>query len=52
VFSTLSGVKASQKAEGDGETAALEFLNNSRGNRANIVGQQLLLKLLRWNGQA
>lgn len=51
MFSTLRGVKASQKAEGDGENAALESLNNSRGNRANIVGQQLLLNMLRWDGR-
>jgi hypothetical protein len=51
MFSTLRGVKASQKAEGDGENAALASLNNSRGNRANIVGQQLLLNMLRWDGQ-
>jgi hypothetical protein len=50
MFSTLRGVKANKKAEGDGENAALESLNNSRGNRANIVGQQLLLNMLRFAG--
>jgi beta-galactosidase len=50
IFSTLRGVKASQKAEGDGENAALGSLDTSRGNRANVVGQQLLLNMLRWAG--
>lgn len=50
MFSTLRGVKAGKKDEGDGENAALESLNNSRGNRANLVGQQLLLNMLRWSG--
>jgi beta-galactosidase len=48
MFSTLRGVKASKKAEGDGENAALTSLDTSRGNKANIVGQQLLLNMLRW----
>ena len=51
MFSTLSGVKAGKKAEGDGENAALTSLNTSRGNRANLVGQQLLLNMVRWAGQ-
>lgn len=42
IFSMLRGVKASKKAEGDGENAAL-------AHRANIVGQQLL-NTLRWAG--
>jgi beta-galactosidase len=50
IFSTLRGVKASQKAEGDGENAALTSLDTSRGNRAHVVGQQLLLNMLRWAG--
>jgi beta-galactosidase len=50
ILSTLRGVKASQKAEGDGENAALGSLDTSRGNRANVVGQQLLLNMLRWAG--
>lgn len=50
VFSTLRGVKATNKAEGDGENAAITALDTSRGNRANVVGQQLLLNMLRWAG--
>jgi beta-galactosidase len=51
IFSTLRGVKLGKKAEGDGENAALTSLNASGSNKANIVGQQLLLNLLRWAGQ-
>jgi len=51
IFSTLRGVKATNKAEGDGENAALTSLNTSGSNKANIVGQQLLLNMLRWAGE-
>jgi beta-galactosidase len=51
IFSTLRGVKLGVKAEGDGENAALTSLNSSGSNKANVVGQQLLLNMLRWAGQ-
>ncbi|UOQ69106.1 hypothetical protein [Hymenobacter volaticus] len=50
VFSTLRGVKVSQKTEGDGENAALTTLNSSGSNKANAVGQQWLLNMLQWAG--
>ncbi|WP_324670516.1 glycoside hydrolase family 2 protein [Hymenobacter sp. GOD-10R] len=50
IFSTLRGVKVGAKAEGDGENAALTSLNSTGSNKANIVGQQLLLNMLRWAG--
>jgi len=35
------------KAEGDGENEAMITFNNSSTNKANIVGQQLLLNMLK-----
>ena len=51
IFSTLRGVKIGVKAEGDGENAALTSLNSSGSNKANVVGQQLLLNMLQWAGR-
>jgi hypothetical protein len=37
-----------KKAEGDGENASMTTFNTSQKNSANIVGQQLLLNLLKY----
>lgn len=47
IFSCIKDIKAEKKAEGDGENASMTTFNNSQKNNANIVGQQLLLNLLK-----
>lgn len=47
ISSCLKSNKIEQKAEGDGENAAMTSFNAMAGNPANIVGQQLLLNLLK-----
>lgn len=47
IFSCIKDIKLEKKAEGDGENAAMTTFNNSQKNSANIVGQQLLLNLLK-----
>lgn len=47
IFSCIKDIKAEKKAEGDGENASMTTFNNSQKNSANIVGQQLLLNLLK-----
>jgi hypothetical protein len=47
IFSCIKDIKAEKKAEGDGENASMATFNNSQKNGANIVGQQLLLNLLK-----
>jgi len=47
LISTIKSVKVGKKAEGDGENAAMTTFNTAQGNKANIVGQQLLLNLLK-----
>ncbi len=44
----LKDVKLEKKAEGDGENASMTTFNTSQKNSANIVGQQLLLNLLKF----
>lgn len=48
IFSCLKEVGIGQRAEGDGENAALNTLNVSQKNKANLVGQQLLLNMIRF----
>jgi beta-galactosidase len=47
IFSCLKDVKLANRAEGEGENAAMNTFNSSQKNKANIVGQQLLLNLLK-----
>lgn len=51
ILSCLKGLKAEQRAEGDGENAAMNTLNVSQQNKANIVAQQLLLNMLKYAGK-
>lgn len=48
IFSCIKDVKLEKKAEGDGENASMTTFNTSQKNSANIVGQQLLLNLLKY----
>jgi len=47
LLSTINDVRIGKKAEGDGENAAITTFNNSSQNKANVVGQQLLLNLIK-----
>jgi hypothetical protein len=47
ILSCLKTAKPEKKAEGDGENAAMNTFNAMAGNPANIVGQQLLLNMLK-----
>lgn len=47
-FSCLNEVAIGKKIEGDGENAAMNTFNVSQKNKANIVGQQLLLNMPRY----
>lgn len=47
IFSCLRDVNVGRRAEGEGENAAMNTFNASGQNKANIVGQQLLLNLLK-----
>ncbi|GGH63481.1 hypothetical protein HNQ91_002518 [Filimonas zeae] len=48
-ISCIAGVKEKKRAEGDGENAAMNTFNAQVGNPANVVGQQLLLNMLKGN---
>jgi hypothetical protein len=48
IFSCLRDISIGRKAEGEGENAAMNTFNASQNNKANIVGQQLLLNLLKY----
>jgi beta-galactosidase len=48
IFSCIKDMKIERKAEGDGENASMATFNISQKNSANIVGQQLLLNLLKF----
>jgi beta-galactosidase len=48
IFSCLRDVNVTRRAEGDGENASMSTFNSSRSNKANIVGQQLLLNMLKY----
>ncbi|MDP4210191.1 MAG: glycoside hydrolase family 2 TIM barrel-domain containing protein [Bacteroidota bacterium] len=47
LLSCIKDIKDEKRAEGDGENAAMNSFNASQKNPANIVGQQLLLNLLK-----
>ncbi|WP_295649169.1 sugar-binding domain-containing protein [uncultured Mucilaginibacter sp.] len=47
ILSCIKTYKAEKKAEGDGENAAMNSFNVATGNPANVVGQQLLLNMLK-----
>ena len=47
IFSCLREVAAAKRPEGDGENAAMGTFNVSQKNKANIVGQQLLLNMIK-----
>jgi hypothetical protein len=47
IFACIKENAVVKKAEGDGENAAMNTFNVSAKNKANIVGQQLLLNLLK-----
>ncbi|MEO6521855.1 MAG: hypothetical protein ABIN91_09270 [Mucilaginibacter sp.] len=49
IVSCLKTTKAEKKAEGDGENASMSTFNADAKNPSNIVGQQLLLNMLRQN---
>ncbi len=49
IFSCIHDLKAVKRAEGDGENASMSTFNSSQLNKANIVGQQLLLNILRYS---
>lgn len=47
LLSTIKDLKLTKVAEGDGENASIATFNNSSQNKANIVGQQILLNLIK-----
>ncbi|MCW3091697.1 MAG: beta-galactosidase [Ferruginibacter sp.] len=47
IASCLKSSQAEKKSEGDGENASMSTINAAAGNPANIVGQQLLLNMLK-----
>lgn len=51
IFSCLRDAAAGKRAEGEGENAAMNTFNASQQNKANVVGQQLLLNLLKYAGE-
>jgi hypothetical protein len=51
IFSCIKDIKQEKRAEGDGENASMNTFNSSQKNSANIVGQQLLLNLIRYAHQ-
>ena len=48
VLSCIRDIKMGKKAEGDGENASMDTFNFSSKNPANVVGQQLLLNMLKY----
>jgi beta-galactosidase len=48
IFSCLKDLGTSRKVEGEGENAAMNTFNASSKNKANVVGQQLLLNMLKY----
>ena len=47
IFSCLKDLNLAKAAEGEGENAAMNSFNVSQKNKANIMGQQLLLNMLK-----
>lgn len=48
IFSCIKDIKVEKLAEGDGENASMDTFETSRKNTANVVGQQLLLNMLKY----
>jgi hypothetical protein len=48
IFSCIKDINVGRRAEGEGENAAMNTFNSSAKNKANIVGQQLLLNMIRY----
>jgi beta-galactosidase len=48
IFSCLKEMSTGRRAEGEGENAAMSTFNASQKNKANVVGQQLLLNMLKY----
>ena len=48
MFSCIKDIQPVRRAEGDGENAAMNTFNTSAKNKANIVGQQLLLNMMKY----
>ena len=48
IFSCIKDISVGKRAEGEGENAAMSTFNASQSNKANIVGQQLLLNMLKY----
>ncbi|PTQ98113.1 glycosyl hydrolase family 2 [Mucilaginibacter yixingensis] len=46
--SCIKSEKATKRAEGDGENASMNTFNTTASNPANVVGQQLLLNMLKF----
>ncbi|MCC2548699.1 hypothetical protein LJY25_19785 [Hymenobacter sp. BT175] len=51
IFACIRDVNTGRRAEGDGENEAMKTFNTSGKNKANLVGQQLLLNMLRYAGR-
>lgn len=51
ILSCIRDIKPDQRPEGDGENAAINTLNISQQNKANVVAQQLLLNMLKYAGK-
>jgi beta-galactosidase len=49
ILSCIKTNKVEKKAEGDGENASMSSFNTAAGNPANVVGQQLLLNMMKQN---
>lgn len=47
IMSCIKDISKEKRAEGDGENASMNTFNSSSRNPANIVGQQLLLNMLK-----
>lgn len=48
IFSCLKDINIGKRLEGEGENAAMNTFNVSQKNKANVVGQQLLLNMLKY----
>jgi hypothetical protein len=48
IYSCLKDIAIGKRAEGDGENASMNTFNISQKNKANVVGQRLLLNFLRF----
>jgi len=48
VLSCIKDVKVANHSEGDGENASMNTFNASARNSANVIGQQLLLNMIKY----